>query len=99
MHETTLINSKMFQTPFDRFNALSSREKAICIAQDVLANLGAYRLKKGTYGRGDELQYDEGTTPEKLKTADLSEYVPRMRQACDVCLLGACLLSRASPVR
>jgi hypothetical protein len=60
------------------------RERAVAVAKDVLANIRNYRFHKGSYLNG-LLTLDQED--------DAKEYIDNLVANCEVCLLGACVLS------
>ena len=66
---------------------MNRNEKAIAICQDVLEHLQETRIGHGgyLYGSGLEIPPD---------ARDLQEVLPELQEKCQVCLLGACLLSK-----
>jgi hypothetical protein len=61
------------------------RERRIAIAKDVLAQLNTLHLRNGTYMTGE---VPVGLDDDAQKVIDI------IQAECDVCLLGACLLSK-----
>ena len=61
-------------------------EKAVAVAKDVLKHLKALRIAQGYYINGDALPVMEG---------DLKDNLDTVQKKCRVCLLGACVLSKA----
>lgn len=68
---------------------MTNREKAVAIAKDVLKHVRDYRWFRGTYihgsWRGEEAPW----------TGDLREHLDKVQEKCTMCLLGACLMSKA----
>lgn len=65
-------------------------EKAVVVAKDVLKHLNAMAIKDGHYF---QLVTDE--TEILYREGDLQEHVEEVQAHCTVCLLGACVLSKA----
>jgi hypothetical protein len=65
----------------------SEESKAIQVAKDVLAHLHVYRPIRGKYIAGYLPRIENAD-------ADMSEYLSDFESRCDVCALGACLLSK-----
>lgn len=66
----------------------TNREKAVAVAKDVLKHVQTYRWIRGTYLAGTWY----GGTP---LTGDLQNHVEEVEKKCTMCLLGACLVSKA----
>lgn len=61
-------------------------KKAVVIARDVLKHLRGLRLREGWYIKG--------SVCEDISEKSLKEHVDLVQKECEVCLLGACLLSK-----
>lgn len=61
--------------------------KAVQVARDVLAHLHVYRPIRGKYIAGYLPRIENAD-------ADMSEYLSDFESRCEVCALGACLLSK-----
>ena len=68
--------------------AMTGREKAVAIAKDVLEHVQTYHWSRGTYLSGS---WYGGTH----LTGDLQDHVEEVEKSCTMCLLGACLVSKA----
>ena len=62
--------------------------KGLAVAQDVLQHLKYLNMRQGAYISGRVSQ-------QVAKAEDLQEVVDVVQKKCNVCLLGACLLSKA----
>lgn len=65
-------------------------EKAVAVAKDVLKHLDAMKVKDGHY-------FELITNERKVRDleGDLQEHAEEVQANCQVCLLGACVLSKA----
>lgn len=66
------------------------KPKAVAVALDVLKSLRSLKLKSGSY------LFDSAGSVNLAGAEDLMVVVPDARKRCEVCLLGACLLSKAA---
>lgn len=67
---------------------MSSREKAVAVAKDVLKHVQTYHWSRGIYLSGT---WWRGTP----WTGDLRDHIKEVEDTCAMCLLGACLVSKA----
>jgi hypothetical protein len=79
----------------------ATNERAVAVAQEVLAQLDTYRLGPKTYFRyeGYDPAAPQQTTSSFLNSltpGDLQDHADTIKQNCQVCLLGACLLAKAT---
>lgn len=65
-------------------------EKAVAVANDVLKHLKALQITQGTYA-----DMKEGGLEVFASDDDLQQYLDVIQKHCHVCLLGACVLSKA----
>jgi hypothetical protein len=70
-------------------NNMAARAKSV--AADVLQRLSTFRLKKGRYIAGTLTSNPEEIAP----STDLQELVSDVQMNCEVCAIGACLISKA----
>jgi hypothetical protein len=63
--------------------------KAVQVARDVLAHIRAYIVRTGSYVSGNVLRKDVN------KDGDLQDNLDVVAESCNVCALGAMLLSKA----
>lgn len=67
---------------------MSKREKVVAVAKDVLKHVQTYHWCRGVYLSGSW----RGVGP---LTGDLQDNVSTVERLCSMCLLGACLVSKA----
>lgn len=68
---------------------MERNEKAIAVAEDVLKQLPNLKLRRSN-------AYLFGNIPElRGVSGDVQEHIEKVQANCQVCLLGACLLSKA----
>jgi hypothetical protein len=69
-----------------------TNEKGIAVAQDVLKHLDIMKVSEGAYLK---LELASGNESKLTDTGDLQDQIGVAVQECQVCALGACLLSKA----
>lgn len=72
--------------PKKKFSRLNKRERAVAVAKDVLKHLEAMHVTPGTYFVGEaNIEVSRSTNPQ--------EFVDVIQKKCDVCAIGACVIS------
>jgi hypothetical protein len=74
-------------------------ERAVAVAKDVLEHLGVMNVEKGAYVRFLSDGYSDKRplyeSPLYERKGDLQDHLDEVQEKCEVCALGACLLSKA----
>lgn len=73
---------------------MTRKQKAVAIAQDVLKRLKWLNVAEGYYIYDGGHTNDLGDPISIVPAGDAQTHVRKIEQSCQVCLLGACLLSK-----
>ncbi len=73
------------------FNALGRKERKVFIAEDVLKQLRKLNVSENNY-------FSMNKMLSEYRGKELKDVLPKIRQKCHVCALGACFLSVVSIV-